>query len=357
MPTMIGSAHSTHRHTGDCRAETRRGLHTVGILLILALGVLVAPLAAEAPPQGKIPQIGYLTDSVAPQSDVEEFQRALREIDYVEGHNIAFVLRFADKPDQYAAFAAELVGLKVDVIVVRRGFMALAAKQATQTIPIVMATSGDAVGQGLVASLARPGGNVTGLTFVSSDHTQKRLALLKEAMPELARVAVLRCPMVAEQPNPLDKLEWHELQGAANLLGLHLQSLDVRHLDELEALFEAAVRERADAVMTLDCVYLNTEPTQRQISSLAAKYRLPGISAYRDYGMAGGLMVYTAAWGGGRWNRVAVYVDKILKGAQPADLPVEQPMQFFLIINLKTAKALGITIPPSLLVLANEVIQ
>jgi putative ABC transport system substrate-binding protein len=352
---MIDSAHGTHRHTRDHRAETRRGLRTV--VLLLALGALVAPLAAEAPPQGKIPQIGYLTDSVAPRSDVEEFQRALRDIGYVEGHNIVFVLRFADKPDQYATFAAELAGLKVDVIVVRRGFMALAAKQATQTIPIVMATSGDAAGEGLVASLARPGGNVTGLTFSSPDQTQKRLALLKEAVPELARVAFLRCPTVAGQPNPLDKLEWRGLQGAANLLGLHLQSLDVRHPDDLEVLFEAAVRERADALMTQDCVYLNTEPTQRQIGSLAAKYRLPGISPYRDYVVAGGLMVYTAAWGGSRWHRITVYVDKILKGAQPADLPVEQPMHFFLIINLKTAQALGITIPPSLLVLANEVIH
>jgi putative tryptophan/tyrosine transport system substrate-binding protein len=309
-------------------------------------------------PRGKVPRIGYLTDSAAPQSEVQAFQGALREIGYIEGQNIAFALRFAE-PEQYTALAVELVGLKVDVLVVRRGVIALAAKQATTTIPIVMAASGDAVGQGIVASLARPGVNITGLTDVSPDLSQKRLALLKEAVPELARVAVLRCPMVAGQPNAVDQLQWRELQGAAHLFGLHLQSLEVRHLDDLEALFEAAVRERADALMTLDCVYTNPEPAQRQIAGLAATHRLPAMFRLPSAVTAGGLMSYGVSWraGGGLWRRVAIYVDKILKGAKPADLPVEQPMQYYLAINLKTAKALGLTIPPMLLFQADEVIR
>jgi len=308
-----------------------------------------------AQPLAKVPRIGYLTDSARPQSEVEAFQHALREIGYVEGHNIAFALRAAT-PEQYSALAAELVNLKVDVIVVRTGFLALAAKHATRTIPIVMMASGDAVGQGIVASLARPGGNVTGFTNIAPDLSQKWLALLKEAVPELARVAVLRCPLVAGQPNVTDQLQWRELQGAANVLGLHLQSLEVRALDDLEALFEAAVRERAEALVTLDCVYINPSPVQVQVAGLAATRRLPGISNFRVYAEAGGLISYGPSYVD-RWQRTATYVDRILKGAKPADLPVEQPTKFELVINLKTAKACGLTIPPMLLFQADEVIQ
>jgi putative ABC transport system substrate-binding protein len=304
----------------------------IGFIVTLALSFLVAPLTATAQPQGKIPRIGYLTDSTAPQ-EVEALQRALRQIGYVEGHNMIFVSRVAEQPEQYAALAAELVNLTVDVIVVGRGFMALAATHATTTIPIVMASSGDAVAQGLVASLARPGGNVTGLTSITPDRGQKWLELLKATVPDLARVAVLRCPMVAGQPNAMDQLQWRALQGDAALLGLHLQSLEARHLNDLETLFEAAVRERADALVTLDCVYTNPELVQRQIAGLAATHRLPGMYLSRAAVAAGGLMSYTAVWGGGRWRRVAGYVDKILKGAKPADLPVEQPTNYQLVIN------------------------
>jgi ABC-type uncharacterized transport system substrate-binding protein len=232
-------------------------LSTLGCLVTLALSILTAPCAAMAQPLAQIPRIGYVTDSTRPPSDVEALQHALRELGYVEGHTIAFALRFAERPEQYATLAAELVDLKVDVIVARTGFMTMAAQHATRTIPIVMVTSGDAVQQGLVASLARPGGNVTGLTAVSPDLTRKRLELLKEVVPELARVAVLRCPMVAGQPNVVDQFQWRELQGAADGLGLRLQSLEVRHPGDFEALFAAAVRERADALVTLDCVYTN----------------------------------------------------------------------------------------------------
>jgi putative tryptophan/tyrosine transport system substrate-binding protein len=282
-------------------------------------------------------------------------QHALRERGYVEGQNIAFALRFAEKPEQYAALAAELVDLKVDVIVARTGFMTMAAQHATRTIPIVMVTSGDAVSQGIVASLPRPGGNVTGLTAISPDLARKWLELLKELIPELTRVAVLRCPMVAGQPNAVDQFQWRQLQGAADVFGLHLQSLEVRTPGDFAALFAAAVRERADALVTLDWVYTNM--AQTQLAGLAATHRLPGMYFYRAAVEAGGLMSYTAVWGGGQWRRVADYVDKILKGAKPADLPVEQPLQFELVINLKTAKALGITIPPRLLFQADEVLQ
>jgi len=203
-----------------------------------------------------------MTDSSRPQSDVEALQHAPARTPLRRGHNIAFAWRFADTPEKYAPLAAELVALKVDVIVVRTGYMALAAQHATKNIPVVMVTSGDAVQQGLVASLARPRGNVTGLTAISPDLTRKWLELLKEFRPELARVAVLRCPMVAGQPNAVDQFQWRELQGAADALGLHLQSLEVRHPSDFEALFTAAVRERAEALVTLDCVYTNMAQTQ-----------------------------------------------------------------------------------------------
>jgi putative tryptophan/tyrosine transport system substrate-binding protein len=337
------------------REDSTMRLSVIGLILILALGSFVAPLAAEAQPSAKVPRIGYVTDHTRPQSDVEALQHALRELGYIEGHNIAFAWRFAEKPEQYAALAVELVDLKVDVIVARTGFMTMAAQHATRTIPIVMVTSGDAVSQGIVASLAHPGGNVTGLTAISPDLAWKWLELLKEVVPELARVAVLRCPMVAGHPNVVDQFQWRELQGAAQALGLHLQSLEVRHPGDFEAHFAAAVRERADALVTLDCVYTNM--AQTQVADLAATHRLPGMYFYRATVEAGGLMSYTVDWGGGQWRRVAVYVDKILKGAKPGDLPVEQPMKFELVINLKTAQALGLTIPPTLLFRADEVIK
>jgi len=323
--------------------------------ILVAVILLAFAVIAEAQQPKRVPRIGYLTDSMRPQSDVEALQSALRKLGYVEGQNIAFALRFAEKPEQYAALAAELVGLKVDVIVARTGFVTMAAKHATKTIPIVMVTSGDAVQQGIVASLARPGGNVTGLTAISPDLTRKWLELLKEVVPKLARVAVLRCPMVAGQPNVVDQFQWRELQGAAEVLGMQLQSLEVRHPGDFKALFAAAVRERAEALITLDCVYTNM--AQTEVAALAATHRLPGMYFYRAAVEAGGLMSYAAVWGGGQWNRVAVYVDKILKGTKPADLPVEQPLQFEFIINLKAAKQIGLTIPPNVLARADKVLK
>ena len=220
--------------------------------------------------------------------------------------------------------------------------MALAAKEATRTIPIVMVASADAVGQGIVASLAGPGGNVTGLTATAPDLSQKRLELLKETVPVVSRVAVLWCPVVAGQPNVVNQLQWRELQVAAHVLGLHLESLEVRSPDDFEALFETAVQERANALVVLDCVYTNLAPEQTAV--LAAKHRLPGMYWSRAAVKTGGLMSYAPS-SADRWRRVATYVDKISKGAKPADLPVEQPIKFELVINLKTAQALGLTIP------------
>jgi putative ABC transport system substrate-binding protein len=277
---------------------------------------------------------------------------ALRELGYVEGQTIVFEWRLADTPEQYPALAAELVGLKVDIIVVNTGRIALAAKQATNTVPIVMVGSADAVAQGIVASLARAGGNVTGFTNISPDLSPKALELLTEAIPGIARVAVFWC---AVTPNSVGQQEWEQLQGTAQRLGLHLQSLEVRSPDDFEALGAAAVREQADALVTLDCVHINNLAPE-QIAGLAVQHRLPGMYHWRRFVEAGGLMSYGRNFAD-VWRGVAVYVDKLLKGANPATLPVQQPMRFDFVINLKTAAALGLTIPPTLLCQADEVIR
>jgi putative ABC transport system substrate-binding protein len=329
---------------------TRR---TIGLLVTVALTVLVTPFAAEVPPQATIPRIGYLSDG-ARRTESEALRQALRALGYVEGQHITVEWRFAETPDQYPDLAAELVGLNVTLLVVRTGLLALAAKQATSTIPIVMAGSGDAVGQGLVANLARPGGNVTGLTAISPDLAPKGLELLKAALPGLSRVAVLWCPVVAGRPNAANELQWREMQVAARVLGLHLQSLEVRSPDDFEALFEVAVRAQADALVTLNCTYTNLAASQ--IVTLAAAHRLPSLFHLRPPVEAGGLMAYGPDFSD-RYHREAVFVDKILKGAMPADLPVEQPTKFELVINLKTTQALGLTMPPMLLFQATEVIR
>ena len=328
-------------------------ISTIALIITLALGILSAPLVSDAQPRAKGPRVGFLSDSTR-RAEVEEFQQALRELGYVEGQTIAFEYRFAEKPEQYPDLAAELVALKVDLIVVRTGLLAIAAKNATRTIPIVMYGSGDAVGQGIVASLARPGGNVTGLTSISPDLSQKWLELLKEAIPGISRVAVLWCPMVAGQRNDVNELQWREAQVAAPALSLHLQSLPLQGPEDIEPAFEAAVRERADALVVFNCVVTNREPVR--VAALAANHRLPVMYHASYYVKAGGLMSYGPDFAD-RWRRTAAYVDKILKGAKPADLPVEQPMKFELVINLKTAQALGLTIPPTFLFQATEVVR
>jgi len=255
--------------------------------------------------------------------------------------------RYAERGDEQAHdLAAELVQLKVDALVVFGGSPARGAKKATSTIPIVMVV-GNALEQGLVPSLARPGGNITGISVMAPEVSQRRLELLREVLPQIVRVAVLWCPDLAGNP-----LQWREIQVGASRLSLQLHSLEVRSPDDLEPAFEAAARDGAEALLVVDCALF---PPQR-IVALAERHRLPAICPLKGYAVAGGLMAYGASHSY-ITQRLAVYVAKILQGAKPADLPVEQTMKFELVLNLKTAQALGITFPPSLLVLADEVIR
>jgi putative ABC transport system substrate-binding protein len=274
----------------------------------------------------------------------------LRELGYIEGQNIAIEYRFASgRVGQLPVLAAELVRLKLDVIVTPTTPASLAAKQATSTIPIVFAAVADAVGAGLIANFARPGGNITGLASISAELGGKRLELLKEVAPKASRVAVLYNP--ADRSNVL---VLKELQESAPALGLTLQPLEVRGPGDFEGAFVAMTRERAHALFGAAGVL--TFEHRNTIVDLAAKNRIPAMWGHRQFVEAGGLMSYAVNWYD-QLRRAATYVDKILKGAKPGDLPVEQPTKFELVINLKAAKALGLTIPPSLRLRADEVIQ
>ena len=319
----------------------------------LGLCVLAASYAAEAQP-GRVFRIGILGNF--PVTDPEDarlwgaFIEGLRELGYVEGRNITIEHRSSEgKFDRLPDLAADLVRLQVDVIVTGGPPAPLVAKQATSTIPIVFAVSGDPVAEGLVASLARPGGNITGLASVSGDVVGKQLALLKEAAPKVSRVAVLQNPSNETHARILRQAE-----GAAQALGMQLHIVQARTPPEIDADFAAMRSRRVDGVLVLrDALFL----AQRiRIATLAAKSRLPVMYGFRDQAEAGGLMAYGASVPH-MYRHAATYVDKILKGAKPADLPVEQPTRFELVINAKTAKALGLTIPQSLLGRADEVIQ
>ena len=322
---------------------------TIGLLLTLALGFLVAPLASVAQPRANVPRIGWLAFGFPP-SDADSqrlpFFQGLRELGWVEGQNVAIEQRYAEESaTRLPELAAELVQLKVDVIVVRDAVAIPAAKQATGTIPIVMAVSGDPVGAGYITSLARPGGNITGLSNMTPQLAGKRLELLREVIPGAARVAVLGPPA-----HP----DWKELTVATHALGVQLLALKVFHPDEFAPAFEAATRGRVDTLIVLPDA--TTNRYARRIVDLAAQHRLPAMYALKGYVQVGGLMAYGPNIPDLQ-RRAATYVDKILKGAKPADLPVEQPMTFELVINLKTAQALGLTIPPTLLFQATEVIR
>jgi putative ABC transport system substrate-binding protein len=268
----------------------------------------------------------------------------------VEGQNIALEPRWAEgKYERYPGLAADLVRSKVDVIVAWSGAATKAAQEATRTIPIVMALVNDPVGSGLVASLAHPGGNVTGTTITAPDVVGKRLELLKEVVPKVSRVAVLQHP-----DNPASASMVREAEAAARALGVRLQILGVRNSAEIDSAFVAMTREQAGALLPLSDALFDNQ--QRQMLELTAKRRLPTIMATRQYAEAGGLMAYGADFLDLE-RRAATYVDKILKGAKPADLPVEQPTKFDLVINLKTARALGLTIPQSLLLRAAQIIE
>jgi putative ABC transport system substrate-binding protein len=314
--------------------------------------LLAAPLAAGAQPAGKVPRVGYAFSRVSSEDQQvwDAMRQGLRELGYVEGQNIALEIRWADgRYERLPALVAELVRLKVDVLVVGTTPGALAAKSATRTIPIVMYAVGDPVGSGLVASLAHPGGNLTGLSLFNKEVSGKRLELLKENLPSISRVAVLTNP-----GNPIHAVFWKETQAAAHTLGLQLHAIKIYGPEDFDDAFTAAARGRADALLVFDDSL--TLGYRTRLVALAAKHRLPTMYGLREFPDAGGLMSYGPS-NFDMYRRTATYVDKLLKGAKPADLPVEQPTKFELVINMNTAKALGLTIPQSLLQRADRVIE
>src|SRR5713226_5626766 len=310
------------------------------------------PLAAEAQQAGKVYRIGFLGNSTAALEAnlVGPFREGLRDLGYVEGRNILIEYRWAEgKYERFPALIAELIALKVDLIVTAGTPAALAVKKTTPSIPLVMAAVGDPIGVGLVASLARPGGNVTGLSAIAPELEGKRLELLREVVPKLSHIAVLWNP-----DNSFHVGSLKETRAAAQVLGIKVQPLGVRISEEFPAAFAAILRERPGALLVLaDRLFLHNRV---RIVDFEAKHRLPGVYPYRELVEAGGLMSYGPSYAD-MHRRAATYVDKILKGAKPADLPVEQPMKFELVINLKAAKQIGVTIPPNVLARADKVIK
>jgi putative ABC transport system substrate-binding protein len=323
-----------------------------GICLTLCAMLLALCASASAQQPKKVPRIGYLTPSVSSNpARTEAFRQGLRDLGYVEGKNILIEWR-ANKGqlDRNAALAAELVRLKVEVIVAIGGEEIRAAKEATAAIPIVMVLGGDPVGSGFVASLARPGGNVTGLALLRPELSGKRLELVKEIVPKLSRMAVFASSFSADYA-----LVLKEIEIAAGLLGVRLQSLDLLSPRDFETAFQDAAKGRADAVLfRVPSPILS--PHRTNVAALAVESRLPVMYESAQDVEAGGLMSYGVT-ANDLYRRAATYVDKILKGAKPAELPVEQPMKFELIINLKAAKQIGLTIPPNVLARADKVIR
>jgi putative tryptophan/tyrosine transport system substrate-binding protein len=325
--------------------------HTRRREFIAFLGVAVWPVVAHTQQAGKIYQIGMFTAGAPLLSKTWSiFTNGLKELGWTEGKNIVFERRYAENNlDRLPELAAELVRLDVDVIVAFGTLAPLAAKQATSTIPIVMTAAGDPIGSGLVASLARPGGNVTGMSLMAPDLAGKRLELLKEVLPRLARVAV-----IWNAANPYSRLVFEETSGAAETLAIEIQSLEVRGPGDFAGALDSAMRKRVDALVAVEDPL--TFNHRMQIADFCAEIRLPGIYGLREFADAGGLMAYGASQED-LFRRTVGFVDKILKGVKPADLPVQQPTKFELIINLKTAKALGLDVPATVLARADEVIE
>jgi len=324
---------------------------TICGIVAFALGLLTAQLA-EAQQPARVPRIGVLLGGSRSSTltCTDAFRQGLRELGYIEGQHVAIEYRYAEgKRDRLDNFAAELVRVKVDIIVGGGGSQVRAAKNATKVIPIVMMFPSDAVARGFVGSLARPGGNITGLTAVAPDLGGKRLELLMQIVPKLSRIAVIGVQKI-EGYDP----ELKEMEIAAKALGLQLQPVELRGPDDLEKAFSAMTKGRANALVGLQ------EPVvaflRGQIAELAVKNHLPAVAVERNHVEDGWLMSYGPDYSD-LCRRAATYVDKILKGAKPADLPVEQPTKFELVINLKTAKALGLTIPQSVLIRADQVIK
>ena len=324
--------------------------------IALVGGAAAWPFATSAQ-QAKVPRIGYLVTGSLESPDarlfLDAFRQGLHERGYVEGQNIVIEFRAANgEIERFPALASELVRLKVDVVVAANTPGARALQQATTTIPIVVPVMGDPVRDGLVASLARPGGNITGLTFLGPELVPKRLALLKQALPMVSRVAALWHPGAYGDRTMSDMMK--ETEAAVRILGVHLRLVAVQGPDEFERAFSTIVGERADALIVFPSPMLFLE--RRRIVDLAAKHRLPSMAMGREFVELGGLMSYGASITD-LSRRGATYIDKILKGAMPADLPVEQPTKFELLVNLKTARELGLTIPREFLLLADEVIE
>jgi ABC-type uncharacterized transport system substrate-binding protein len=318
--------------------------------ILLLVAVVAVGTIAKAQQSAKIPRIGFLStaslSSLAARLDA--FRQGLRALGYVEGQNIVIEYRSAEgNPDRLPELAAELVRLKVDIIFAAATTPTRAAKQATSTIPIVMGNPGDPIQSGFIASLARPGGNITGLSSVSSDLAGKRVELLKEVIPKLSRVAFFGIPGSSD-------IIRKETESVARLLKVQVISPEIRRPDDLEKAFGTAMAKRANAAIIGGSGFFNTH--QKRIIELAVKHRLPAMYAEKEYVVAGGLMTYAASVPD-MYRRAATYVDKILKGANPAEIPVEQPIKFEFVVNLTAAKQIGLTIPPNVLVRANEVIR
>jgi putative ABC transport system substrate-binding protein len=318
-------------------------------IFLRLFGLLFLAVTVSAPAAEKIPQVGILFIGGKDQPHLESFKQGLRELGYVEGKNITLVYRYAEgKQERLEDLAAELVRDKVDIIVTTASVSALAARRATRSIPIVM-TTGNPLEQGLADSLAQPGGNVTGLTVMLSDMSVKRLELLKESFPKRNRVAALWAPVDREA-----RLGIKETTEAAKVLSLRLRPLEIKSGDDIERAFTAIINKRDSALAVILSPIITL--SSKRIVELALKHKLPGIYPTRQFVEEGGLMAYGPLIGD-LYRRAAAYVDKILKGRKPADLPIEQPMKFDFIVNLKAAKQIGVTLPPNVVVRADQVIR
>ena len=336
-------------HRSYLGISVKRSLPSVLLVTMLLAG----RLDVEAQEAKKIPRVGVLIAGHPPtRPSLEGFRQGLRDLGYVEGQNIVLELRWdEDKPNPWSALAADLVRLHVNVILAGHTVAALGAKQATTTVPIVIgAAGGDPVAAGLVATLARPGGNITGLSFLGTELSPKRLELLKESIPRLSRVGVIWHPASARN----DEIEREDIKATAGSLAVKLQSLAVRERNDFDAAFHAARQEKAGAVLISQGAFFGTH--RAHIAELGLKYRIPTIAGEADYAESGGLMFYGQDIPN-TWRRAASYVDKILKGTKPADLPIERATKFELIINLNTAKQIGLIIPPNVLARADRVIR
>ncbi len=324
-------------------------MRLIGLAVVLSASCVLAPLAAEAQQAGKVARLGVLLfGTPATDPNLAAFVAGLRDLGYVEGRNLALEYRSAEgRPERVRELAVQVVSLKPDVIVVLGGDMVPFVKDATSTIPVVMLTSQDPVEAGVVTSFARPGANLTGVAFVSSETAGKRLQFLKEAVPSLTRVAVLWNP---DHRDP----EYRDIEAAARRLGVHIQSLEARRPEDFDGAFQSATRARAEALMVVSSRFMNL--SRSRILEFVSKQRIPLVTGWGPWVRAGGLLSYGPDLDA-LIKRAASHVDKILRGVKPADLPIEQPTKFELVINLKTAKALGLMIPQSVLGRADQVIE